>query len=267
MTRLRTHWEFFGTTARIGIADFRAVTTWRSWIFGWLARLITQALFFTLIGLQLGSRSTVDYMAVGNTSVLACMEAMALPGLMVRERHAGTLSLHLASPRNYVASYLARYIYSPAFGIFSSIVGFVFVFGVFRIHLSWPGAAFVPLIIVLISISLYAYGFALASVVTGVPSLAMITTNLGYLMVMAFCGVNVPAKFWPTPVHAIFQAFPLTHGLTAIRELLAGAPTAAILENCLLEAAVGLGWLAAGATILTFLANVSRRTGGFDRSA
>jgi len=186
---------------------------------------------------------------------------------MVRERQSGALSLHLAAPTNYIVGYLARNIYTPAFSIFSSILGFVFVFALFQIHPSWPGAAFVPLVVALVSISLYAYGFAIASLVTGIPSLAMIGTNLGYLSVMAFCGVNVPVTFWPAPVRALSYAFPLTHGLIAIRELLAGSSAVTILGNCFLEAVVGLGWLAAGVTILSLSAYISRRTGGFDLSA
>lgn len=267
MTRWRMRWELISMSSHIGVANFKAVTTWRSWVFGWLVRLIAQALFFTSIGLGLGSHGTVDYMAIGNTTVLACMETMALPGLMVTERQSGALPLHLASPTNYIVAYLARNIYCPAFGIFSSTLGFVFVFAVFRIQPSWPSAAFVPLVIALVSMSLYTYGFAISSAVVGIPSLVMIAVNLGYLTIMAFCGVNVPVKFWPEPIRAISYGFPLTHGLIAIRGLLSGASAADVLWNCFLEAAVGLGWLAVGVTILGLSARISRRTGGFDLSA
>jgi ABC-2 type transport system permease protein len=68
--------------------------------------------------------------------------------------------------------------------------------------------------------------------------------NLGYLPIMAFCGVNVPVSFWAPPLQAIAQVLPLTHGLDAIRTVLAGGPATTVLGQVGLEIAVGAGWLA-----------------------
>ena len=37
---------------RAGIADYRAIWTWRSWVLGWMVRVIAQVSFFGLIGLR-----------------------------------------------------------------------------------------------------------------------------------------------------------------------------------------------------------------------
>ncbi len=50
-------------------------------------------------------------------------------------------------------------------------------------------------------------------------------------MVEAFCGVNVPVRFWPAIVHTVVQVVPLTHGLAAIRSVLSGERAATILAN------------------------------------
>ncbi len=67
--------------------------------------------------------------------------------------------------------------------------------------------------------------------------------NVGLVTLMTLCGVNVPLGFYPAPVYWLAQLLPLTHGLQAIRAVLAG-DLAVAGRQALLEAAVGLGWLA-----------------------
>lgn len=266
MNTTRLYLDMSANAARIGVANFRASMTWQSWVFGWLGRLITQALFFTSFGLWLGSRAATSFMATGNSIVVVCIEALVVIPLLVADRYFGALTLHVAAPVNFIVSYFARNIYCPVIGIFSGTVAFFAVTAIFSVPVPWPAALVVPVLLALIALSAYAYGFAISSVVMRYPSVQMVALNFSYLSLMAFCGVNVPVSFWPAPLHGLAEIFPLTHGLEAVRDLLSGAPAQFLWRNALLEVLVGLGWLTLGTVIFKMTARAGRQKGNLELS-
>lgn len=266
MNSARLYLDLSANAARIGVANFRASMTWQSWVFGWLGRLITQALFFTTFGLWLGSRTATDFMATGNSIVVVCIEALVVIPLLAADRYFGALTLHVASPVNFIVSYFARNIYCPVIGIFSGTVAFFVVTAIFSVPVPWPAALIVPILLVMIAFSAYAYGFAISSVVMRYPSIQMVALNLSYLSLMAFCGVNVPVSVWPAPLHGLAEVFPLTHGLEAVRGLLSGAPAQLIWRNALLEVLVGASWVMLGTVIFGMTARTGRRNGNLELS-
>lgn len=84
---------------------------------------------------------------------------------------------------------------------------------------------------------------------------------------MAFCGVSLPRSVFPDFVAWVAGLMPLTHGLDAVREVLADARPSVVLAKIGLEALVGAGWLVA--SLLTFrrLADAGRRDGSVVFSA
>jgi ABC-2 type transport system permease protein len=264
MKRLAIYWSVFTTAARIGFVDFFTIYTWKSWLFGWFLRLICQVAFFTSFGLLLGSHARERYIATGNVVVIACIEALAVVILTVAERSSGTLALQVAAPVNTVASYISRSVCCPAMGIFSSTLAFLIISAWLGLTLPFPRSIFVPVLIAVVAFSAYSFGLALGSIVMRLPSLQWLAVNISYLTLMTFCGVNVPVFYWPPPIRSVTQFLPLTHGLEAIRGLLAGAPAHAVWKGALLEALVGSGWLLLGAFSLTYAIRSSRRRGTID---
>jgi ABC-2 type transport system permease protein len=267
VTVLRGSLPLAATAARIGVSDFRATYTWRTWTFGWLLRLLTQAAFFGSFGLWLGSRAALGYLVVGNAVVLVCIEALVVIPSVVFDRHSGTLPLQVAAPGAYIVSYLARNLYCPVIGTVSSSVAFFGITALFGVHLAWPAAALVPVLIGVTGCTTYAYGFAVAAVVMRFPSLSMVALNVSYLSMMTFCGVNVPVSFWPGPVQGLAGLLPLTYGLRAVRQVLAGSPAGAVAGSVLMAVAAGLGWLVAGTVIFAGSVRAGRRRGTLGMSA
>lgn len=101
----------------------------------------------------------------------------------------------------------------------------------------------------LVGASAYCFGVFLSGLLVRSRALNGIVANVGIVVFMTLCGVNVPLGAYPEPVAWLSQALPLTHGLAGIRHVLAGdlAPAAA---RAGLEAAVGLAWL--GVALATF---------------
>ncbi len=64
------------------------------------------------------------------------------------------------------------------------------------------------------------------------------------LSMAVLCGVNVPVTFLAEPVQAVAAVLPLTHGLAALRALLAGVPPEHVLGAVALEIAIGIAYFA-----------------------
>jgi ABC-2 type transport system permease protein len=261
---LRTAWTVTTAATRIGFADLAAIYTWRTWLLGWFVRLVTQAVFFSLFGVLLGSAAAAQYRAVGNTVVLVCIEATVVILSTVRERGSGTLALQVIAPAPFGLTYLARGLNNVVVGIGSSTAAFAIVALVFRIPVVLPWAFLAPVFIAVIGVSAYCYGLAIGSVVMRAPAVQWLALNLSYLSIMTICGVNVPVDYWPAPVRALADVLPLTHGLAALRLLLADGPDLAVLGQLGAELLVALGWLGLAGLLLAGAVRAGRRDGSLE---
>ena len=109
-------------SARLGIDDFRSVYTWKSWLAGWLLRMLAQVAFFGSIGLLIGSRAEIGYLLVGNAVVLVWLEATIVVISVSVERFQGTLPLFAASPASPLPVDPGRGLHWMATGLATSVV-------------------------------------------------------------------------------------------------------------------------------------------------
>lgn len=230
-------------SAIFAVAEMRATHTWRTYLFGWLLRLLLQTIFFALVAGYFGTQLTKQYALVGNAVVLGCLESMIVILMMAQERATGTLPLLATAPTSHIPIYLGRGLHWMASGMLSSTVALVVLPSLMGVSLPWPRAGLVLPLIPLVCVTSYCYGCVLGTVGIRHMGIIWLLLNLGYLPIMTFCGVNVPVSFWPWPVHAIAEILPVTHGLMAIRGILAGSAISVVLRQVALEAAVGIGWL------------------------
>jgi ABC-2 type transport system permease protein len=251
-------------SARLGIDDFRSVYTWRSWLAGWLLRMLAQVAFFGSIGLLVGSRAEIGYLLVGNAVVLVCLEATIVVISVSVERFQGTLPLFAASPASPMLVYLGRGLHWMGTGLATSAVTLTLLPPLFGLPLSPPRVAACLPVLLVIAVSSYCYGSFLASLVARFPQFNWLALNVGYLAIMTVAGVNVPVDFWPGPVQAVANLLPVTHGLLAVRRLLDGGGLAAAAPQVAAELLVGAGWLAASWLSYRRFFRRSRVTGSFD---
>lgn len=230
-------------TAIFAIADMRAVHSWRTWTFGWFARLVTQVIFFAMIGRFVGDAATMQYVLVGNVVVLVCLESMIVVLSMVDERSAGTLPLLMVAPTSHVPIYFGRGVHWLASGMASSLISWSVLPPLLGVPLPWPNGLYAAPMILVVGISSYCYACFLASFAIRWPGLEWIFLNLGYLPIMAFCGINVPMSFWPGWLAAAVHAFPVTNGLLAIRAtLLVDRGVLPVVGSLAAEVLVGACW-------------------------
>jgi ABC-2 type transport system permease protein len=267
MTALATTANVMRHAFRAGLADYRAIFTWKSWLAGWYVRVLAQVAFFALIGERLGDDEATYYLLVGNSLLIAAQVGVFSLNMTSSERWTGTLSLLVASPSSPVLVFAARGSYLAIDGALSAL-GALFVAGpLFGMDLPWPRVLAVVPLTLLVALASYGFGTFLAGIVfryRSINSLVVVTT---YVSLMAACGVNVPLEYYPEPVELLVRLLPLTNGLLGIRAVFDGAPASEIVGYAALEAAVGLAWMTAALLSFNRLASRGRRDGSLDFGA
>jgi ABC-2 type transport system permease protein len=232
-----------------GAYDYGSIYTWRSWLGGWFLRVLAQVSFFALIGRLLGAEQQTWFLLVGNAVMLAAMEGVWALNMVGWERSAGTLPLLAASPTSPVLVLASRGVYLIADGSVSAL-GALFVLGpLFGLPLPWPRVLVVVPLTIFVGASAYCFGTFLGGVILAYRGVNNLVANVGLVAVMTLCGINVPLNAYPGPVALVAQCLPVTHGLIAIRDVLAGDMAAAGAQ-ALGEAGVAACWL--GVCLLTF---------------
>jgi ABC-2 type transport system permease protein len=229
-------------STRNSFAELRAWFTWRTWVFGWLLRLLAQTLFYGLMGKLVHSDEQMQYVVIGNAVAVTVIEASLVILSVCEERTTGTLPLVAAAPGSVVAVYVGRGLQWLCTGFASSAAAFLLVPLVLGVAPDYPRALLYFPLVAVIGLSAYCYGCFLAGIAVRARRWQWLLLNLSYLVPMAVCGVNTPVGYWPRPVQWLAQILPPTHGLAAVRAALDGGGAVEILGHLALEAAVGAGW-------------------------
>lgn len=262
--RPRTLGRVFAHSVASGFADFTTIYTWRTWTFGWLVRVLAQVVFFALVGVLLGDAERVRYLVVGSAVMIAAMEGMQVVASTTWERRAGTLPLLVASPYSPALVFVGRSVHWLASGLATSSIAFFTVTTLFGVDLPWPRVLAVVPLIAVIGLAAYLFGSFLGALVLQAMAARNVVSNVAYMTLMAISGVVVPVEFWPPWVQWVASVLPVTHGLGAVRGLLAGAPAAAVARGALLELAVGLAWLVLALVAFRRLVERGRRDGSIE---
>ena len=253
---------------RAGLADYRSMYTWKSWVAGWLVRVLAQVAFFAFIGSRLGDDDQATYyLLVGNALAVAAVTGVFSLNTTSGERWAGTLSLLVASPSSPVVVFGSKGSYLAVDGTLSALSALFIVGPLFGMDLPWPEILLVIPLTGLVAYSCYCFGTFLAGIVFRYRNINSFVVLTSYMTIMALCGVNVPLDYFPTVLEWLSRFLPLTNGLLAIREIFEGGSAAAVLGYAALEALVAVGWMTAALLSFNRLASKGREDGSLDFGA
>jgi ABC-2 type transport system permease protein len=250
-----------------GLADYRSIFTWRSWVFGWMVRVVAQVSFFGLIGLRVADERSAFYLLIGNALAVAAQAGIFSLNMTTGERWAGTLPLLVASPTSPVVVFAARGAYLAVDGALSAVLALFIAGPLFGLGLPWPRVLAVIPLTGVVALAAYCLGTFLAGIVFRFREVNGIVVNTTYVALMAACGVNVPLSYYPAAIAWLSHGLPLTNGLLAIRGVFAGASVGAILGHVAFELLVGAGWLALALLTFNRLASRGRLDGSLDYGA
>jgi ABC-2 type transport system permease protein len=251
-----------------GLADMRAIYDWRTWVLGWLARVLCQVAFFALIARLLDVPGKLSYLLVGNAVFALSYSVMQVCASTGWERKLGTLPLLVIAPSTQFTVFAGRSLFWLIDGVACSTIALFLLAPLFAVELPMPRAMLTVPIIALIAVAVYGYGLVLSAFALRAPRLRAVVGNMGNLSLMVLTGVQVPSHFWPSSLEAVAGLLPITHGLQAIRGLLGEGQGAmgSVAMNTTLEAVVAAGWLILAAVAFRHLVNHCRKDGSLDFS-
>jgi len=226
-------------------ADMSFVYTWRTWLFGWLVRLLTQVVFYSLIGVLVGDPEFTAYVVLGAAVLICVSETMLATASTCWDKHQGTLGLLAASPVEPGLFFFGRSLQWPASATVTTSIALLAVppfFGV--VWEPWQ----VPVLVgvaALTALSSYCMTLLLGSVALVFSEARNVISTIATLYVTAFCGAMVPLEYWPEPVRWIAQAVPATHGLEAVRLVEGGGTAVQVLAALGAMVLAALAWFTA----------------------
>lgn len=264
MTALTDSLRVLRHATAFAITELGAIYTWQSWAFGWVLRVITQVIFYALIGILLDDPNLVQFLLVGNVALIAASTAMfAIPSTQW-ERYAGTLPLLVAAPSRVMWVFLGRSVEWFADGLATSVIALVIVAPIFGVSIT-PGQLLlvIPLLLLVI-VTTYGMATFLGAIVLRKPDVRNVVSNLTISTMAIVTGANIPVEFFAAPIQWFAQVFPLTHGLQAIRGTISGAPWAAIGPDVALCLGVGVIWMAIAAFSFERFVEGGRKDGSIE---
>lgn len=235
-----------GTTVRqaavLARADMSVIYTWRTWLFGWLVRLLCQVFFYSLIGVLVGDPEYTVYVVLGAAVLISVAETMMATASTCWDRHQGTLGLLAASPVEPGLFFFGRSLQWPASATVTTSIALLAVPPFFGVTWSpWQVPVLVG-IAALSSLSGYCMALVLGSVALVFSGARNVISTIATLYITAFCGAVVPLHYWPAPIRWVAQALPATHGLEAVRLVEGGGSAAQVLTALGSMVMAGLAW-------------------------
>jgi len=234
-------------TVRLGSviarADFAAFYTWKTWLLGWLIRLLFQVVFYTLVGILVGDPEFTRRIVIGAAVVTCVVETMLATASTCWDRYQGTIGLLVASPVEPGAFFFGRSIHWPLSAMATTTVALLAIPPFFGVHWSLWQALVLGGIIVLTCLSTYCMTLLFASLSLVFDQARNVVGTMTSLSVIAVSGAMVPVEFWSTPVQWISHCLPITHAVAAVRLVESGGTAGEVGVSVGLMLLVALVWL------------------------
>jgi len=244
--------------ALVGYLDVRGQYTWKTWLFGWIARATAQVLFFVAMGLVVGGSDFVQYAFIGNVVAMAALMPLGTGPDTAWERGLGTLPLLIAAPRSMLPVFAGR----SAFYVVEGAGEASLIFVILAPFVGWSGQWWwLPLGLVVVSLGSYGLGVFLAAVSIRRVRIGNILFNLVFYTLVTICGVNVATTVFPEWVQTVAHVLPLYHGLLATRDLLANGASTGAFGQLGWELVVGVGWFVVAMLGFKLFAEGGRKDG------
>ena len=222
---------------------------------------VAQILFFVEFGVFATGGGNAIYFALGNALQLTANAGIfGVIATVANEREFGTLPILLGSPANRLVTFLSRASVNVIDGVLTVAIGLVLTAVVFRIDVSHGNVPLLALCIVVISFTTAGLGLLFGSLGLVMRD-AIVVANILYYLLLVFCGINFPVSRLPAALQVVAYALPLTRGVEAARQAVAGASLGDVAGLLAGEIAVGVAYAFVGYLLFRAFEGYARRGG------
>ncbi len=244
-----------------GLTSYRA-------LFGWLspsillttlfATPIFQILLFAYIG-RTAKLENDEFYVIGNAIQYVSIPCVfGMVQMISGERYAQTLAFVLVTPAGRLPLFLGRAFPVVLNGAAVAVVSFGVASLLLDVGVRPSSLPSLLAVAVLASFSCTGFGLVLAGIGLRVRETSVMN-NIVFGLLLIFTGSNVRLDRLPDWMQAIGGSMPLTHAITAGREVADGASLADVTGLLAWEAALGAVYMLAGYAFLIFMETQSRR--------
>jgi ABC-2 type transport system permease protein len=244
-----------------GYLAYRALFTWLRpsiYIPTMLGGPIFQILFFAYVG-RFARVQNDEFFVIGNAVQAASLAgifgmAMTIGG----ERWTQTLSPLLATPAHRIPLFLGRALPLIVNGFLVSAFGLATGWLLLDFELAPGEIPGIALVVLVTSFACTALGMLTGSIGLRARDVFFLA-NLIALLLLLFCGANVPLDAMPAWMQTVAGWLPLTHGIDAARQIAAGAALSEVSDLVLTEAAIGAAYALVAYVLFRFFEVEGRR--------
>jgi ABC-2 type transport system permease protein len=222
---------------------------------------LNQLLFFTLLGTFATGKDNAEFYVIGNAIQVAAVSGIfGVTFSISGDRWEGTLAYLFGTPANRLALFVGRafmHVLDGMLGVFIGLFWGVTLLGLDLSHTD-PGALILTILITTFSTSGLGLLLGCLSLVT---RNVMFVNNTVYFLLMVFSGANIPVDALPTWMQTISYALPLTRGIAAGREIIAGAEYHSVTGLLSSELFIGVMYVFLGYTMFRWFEMQAKRRG------
>ena len=261
---MRAVLRLFWTSTRASVAIMMGDMPPYQFFFIYLPRTVLQILFFTYLAKAAGGNSLATFAFIGNIIHVGVYWAFFnMSDTIQYEKWNGTLEFLIAAPSNWVPTILGKSMASYAELVVRTTLACAIMIPLFHLPLTVGMLLRSLPIAVIVFLSASALGWLLGVFCMPIRWGNLIINTLGYVMII-LCGVNFPFSFLPPFVQVIGNLLPLTHGLLAIRAVIAGASYASVWPLIRAEILIGLVYAAIAWLMFAQGLRITRQRGSFE---
>jgi ABC-2 type transport system permease protein len=257
MSRLR----IFASSA---IFSFRAQFEWLNpsmWLTMKLVLSLSQMAFFVFIGQFIQGSSAISFIAIGNAlQSVAWNTVFAITNITGHDKWEGVLPLVLATPASRLAIFIGRAMIHVLDGLLSVTIAFVFAVFLFGVDFGHANVLALAITVILTAFTMAGFGLLVGGFSFYFRD-PIVFANIFTFILLIFCGVNFPVENLPAAIQPISYMFPLTYGIWAARNAIAGATLYDVSLLLGQQLAVGLTAMILGYAFFRSFENLARKTG------
>jgi ABC-2 type transport system permease protein len=190
---------------------------------------LTQMVFFAFV-VQVGGGGATEiaFTALGNAvATVTYSSIFSVCQTTDNEKQQGTMEHLLVTPANRFALYFGRGLLPILFSLATVTVGILYAVSLFGVQIALSAIPSLAVSVALTAFAMVGFGLLLGGVALYLRT-STILANIFLFIGLLLSGVNFPASQLPLVAQWIGYGFPLTWGLAAVRDSVAGDPTGSV---------------------------------------